>query len=316
MNLITKDELLTYTDEIMELRKEGQYIKDIAKKYNASVSMVQRLVLANGGRIRKELTEADKKEICRLYTEEKVSIDHIGDRYHKGPDAIKDVLKELGIQILSMPERKQKYRINQNYFDNIDTPEKAYVLGLMITDGCIYHNSMLISLQEDDRHILEDIKKLMESEHPLRYTPSSTRDGYICKPKYTLCIVNKHNAENWKKHGVVENKTHIAEYPKWLPNELFPAFMRGVVDGDGSIIKTRDRVSIVGTQMLLEGIQNKLIDFNIDSKILGCKNHPITRLMYIDRKDNVKKFLDLIYKNSTIHLKRKYDRYCEKYLIS
>lgn len=304
-----------FLNDILEMRKNGIYAKDIAKKYNTSVGTIQKILVQNGGRIRKELTVEEKIELCELYNNG-MSIDHLGDKYHKGPEAIKEILTEYGITILSMPERKQKYTINQHYFDKIDIPEKAYVLGLMITDGCIYHNNMIISLQESDRHILEEILLLMESNHPLKYTPSSIRDGYICKPKYTLSITNKHNADNWKRHGVVERKTFITEYPQWLPNTLFPAFMRGVIDGDGSLIKSRARVTITGTEKFLLGIQLKLNEFGISSKILNCKNHPIIRNMYIDRKDNVKKLLDLIYKDSTIHLKRKYKIYSEKYLIS
>lgn len=32
----------------------------------------------------------------------------------------------------------KKFNFNQNYFNKIDSPEKAYMLGLIYSDGCIY----------------------------------------------------------------------------------------------------------------------------------------------------------------------------------
>lgn len=56
-------------------------------------------------------------------------------------------------------------------FDQINTPAKAYFLGLMYADGCVYHtvNSKnktdyrtSICLQETDKTILERFRKELE----------------------------------------------------------------------------------------------------------------------------------------------------------
>jgi hypothetical protein len=64
---------------------------------------------------------------------------------------------------------------NENYFDIIDTPQKAYFLGLMYADGGIWHTDkigkygnvlhqyqMSINLQERDKSILELFRKELQ----------------------------------------------------------------------------------------------------------------------------------------------------------
>ena len=54
---------------------------------------------------------------------------------------------------------------NQNYFKNIDTEEKAYILGFLAADGNIENNdntsqySVKIAVNSIDRKLLEDIKE-------------------------------------------------------------------------------------------------------------------------------------------------------------
>lgn len=32
----------------------------------------------------------------------------------------------------------KKYTVNENYFQSLDSPEKAYILGFLYADGCNY----------------------------------------------------------------------------------------------------------------------------------------------------------------------------------
>ena len=71
---------------------------------------------------------------------------------------------------------------NENYFSEIDTPEKAYFLGMIITDGCVHENVLSMSLQESDEYILEFLKKELKSNKKI------TQDGRGCSG---LQIVSK-----------------------------------------------------------------------------------------------------------------------------
>lgn len=52
-----------------------------------------------------------------------------------GQKVISDFFKENNI--LKTKSLKQNHDINENYFEKIDTEEKAYLLGLLLTDGSI-----------------------------------------------------------------------------------------------------------------------------------------------------------------------------------
>lgn len=69
---------------------------------------------------------------------------------------------------------KRIYKVNENYFENIDTPEKAYILGFFYADG--YNNQetgVLEFVQKEERiDILEQIKKCLECNYEIKeYTP-------------------------------------------------------------------------------------------------------------------------------------------------
>jgi len=54
----------------------------------------------------------------------------------------------------------RKMQLNEKFFDNIDSEEKAYLLGFFLADGCISHNnnwysnsnSLTITLTEEDSY--------------------------------------------------------------------------------------------------------------------------------------------------------------------
>ena len=54
-----------------------------------------------------------------------------------------------------------KYQdINYQFFEKIDSEEKAYFLGFIYSDGCVQSNSVTLKLQKKDIIILEKMKKL------------------------------------------------------------------------------------------------------------------------------------------------------------
>lgn len=69
---------------------------------------------------------------------------------------------------------KRIYKVNENYFEKIDTPEKAYILGFFYADG--YNNQetgVLEFVQKEERiDILEQIKECLECNYEIKeYTP-------------------------------------------------------------------------------------------------------------------------------------------------
>ena len=73
------------------------------------------------------------------------------------------------------------YSFNEHYFDIIDSADKAYLLGFICTDGCLYkregHQGQLsISLKDQDEEILQHFKESLSSNHPIRYQIDTRRE--------------------------------------------------------------------------------------------------------------------------------------------
>ena len=286
-------------------------LKTIAEKFNVPPRSIGRLLLENGIRTRTKLSDINEENIINDYSS-LISIHKIAEKYKISPSTVSAILKRNNVKIVGSEKFNQKYTLNEHYFDTIDTQEKAYIIGLLMADGCVHKNTISISLQEDDGYILEKINSLLGSNRPIKpIDMKKKKDTY--KNQYKLSIVNKYMANQLRNLGIVEQKSLKLEYPDWITDSLLPHLIRGYLDGDGSIIKTRNRVSLTGTCMFLNKLKDVLYDtLNIESTI--CKYNDITCDLKINNIHNTKIFLDYIYNNSTIHLDRKYEVYISRYI--
>ena len=75
------------------------------------------------------------------------------------------ILRKHKIPRKTQSECARKYTLNHNYFNKINTEDKAYFLGLICSDGYIYTkwNVLEIQLQERDNYILKKLSFLINS---------------------------------------------------------------------------------------------------------------------------------------------------------
>src|SRR5208283_1927300 len=155
-------------------------------------------------------------------------------KYHR----VIKIISLAGIEIRDSSQRRQQYSIDEHVFDNIDTEEKAYMIGFMFADAGRVQNSILICLHQRDRHILERFNEILKSNKPIktyiRYDGSINNRVDICNKK--LCT-------QLEKLGIVFRKTFKIRFPTYLDDGLVKHFIRGYFDGDGclTITKTRNK---------------------------------------------------------------------------
>jgi|GEM_PF-5190986 len=121
------------------------------------------------------------------------------------------------------PIVKRKNNLNDEYFQKIDSPNKAYLLGLLITDGSVREvkNVYKISLALKDKEALDFFSK------EIAYT------GKIYgKDFYRLEFTSKKMFGDLGKYGIVPRKTFNARIKK-IPKKFLYDYLRGVLDGDG-----------------------------------------------------------------------------------
>ena len=306
-----------FNQEYYDRYINGESLWDMSKKENKLYKKIFEAVFNHRFEARL-LPDEEKYYICENYLKGASCVTlskHYGINHH----AIAIVLEERGIQ-RDRTLSTRKYSVDEHYFDVIDTPEKAYVLGLLYADGCNFEpkQTISISLQEEDRELLEKVRKELKSEKPLEHLDYSNKHdfGYTYKNQYRLLVFSKHMSKALHDKGMVCNKSLILEFPDWLDQDLYSHFIRGYFDGDGSISKHNNSVSatITSTNNFCERVKEICLNLGIYSRLneAGCHNG-VTKYLSIARKDDVKKFLDWIYNDATIYLERKYQRYTQYY---
>lgn len=78
-----------------------------------------------------------KEEIIKLYIDEKLSCEIISQKLNASLCGIYDALRRWGVKTRNLSDSHRQYNIDENYFDTINTEEKAYWLGFIYADGFI-----------------------------------------------------------------------------------------------------------------------------------------------------------------------------------
>lgn len=228
----------------------------------------------------------------------------------------KEILKKFDISLrqyynllkLNNIEKRKaiKYKFNEDYFENIDSEDKAYFLGFIVADGCISDKTNTIKIIQKETDILYVFKKYINSEGVVFTSKSRNISSFSVSSDKT-----KNDLENL---GIHSNKTSVVKYPT-IPDNLQNHFMRGVFDGDGCITlrtdkrdsQQRGQVNICsGSLDFIKEYYNKLVEL---AKLTGKNKIRCPKGTYyvvdwggLSDVENIYQFL---YTNSTVYLKRK-----------
>ena len=304
-----------FNQEIVDMYNKGEKSIDIINKLGCSKGYVYKIlhdynvILNHNWNTREsQFKDSDVSAMYELYQTGKC-LREIGEKYGITKTTVSFLFKKYGYNTRNSSDSHRKYTIDETFFDNIDTQEKAYCLGLLYADGTNLRrdNSIQIGLQEQDKDLLEKVRIAMNINKPLYFQKNTKSYG---QNTYRLEFVSKHMSERLSDIGMVPNKSLILEFPTCVPEELMSHYLRGYMDGDGYISHRKNdyTVEIMGTESFCLSIQKILFQHDIDSKIYNTTLHKetSTRRLYIGRKDNFKKFINYIYTDATIYLERKY----------
>jgi len=225
---------------------------------------------------------------------------------------IQTTLKNNNIVLRTYSEANRQYKIDEHFFDIIDTEEKAYFLGFLWADGSIKQKSNAIVLKLDikDKEILSRLSQLIYGfEHLYEYS-------YGNEQSCTLQFSSANIKQKLIDLGCVPNKTFILKYPT-LNKSMEQHFIRGYFDGDGSIYRYNNdfTVSFIGTENLCIGLNNTISQYlGIQTKIqknkeMLSRGNNITSILLYRGNRRVETLMDWLYKDATIFLKRKHTKY-------
>lgn len=265
-----------------------------------------------------------------IYTAEQIQF--MKDNYNKM--SYKEIADTLGFterqirgRINNMGLTKLR-KINDHYFDVIDTPLKAYFLGFIYADGWISYNEETrnyefgMELKKQDEYILEKLNEELGGVSIISHKPAKHKviknvpcvSGEIS----SLRVYSKNLVLGLEHNNVLRNKTQFSTIPH-VENPLFWDFLRGYIDGDGCYhINKRGYLQIHITcchKEPLEYIQNRLSEYDIKSHIYS-ENDKKQRLVFTSQNDSEKLIKRLYYNPNVFCLNRKLDIINNYYLGS
>ena len=210
-------------------------VKFIGNKYGMNSITVYNILKRNNVSIRTkggyDRDYFDKEKIINEYSSG-IRVTDIAKEYNVPIETIYYVLKSSNIP------RDHIYinaNLRRDYFHEIDSYDKAYFLGLLITDGCVLEdNSVSITLKESDSEILEVFRTKINNENPL-YINDRRRYGSH-EREATFKFKSRQTQIDLARYGVVYRKTFITFFPFLLGHpDMMRHMIRGLIDGDGWI---------------------------------------------------------------------------------
>ena len=135
---------------------------------------------------------------------------------------------------------------------NRECHEKYYLLGFVAADGCIYGNSLIITLHPRDIDLLYQFCDWLDLP---RTIVKIKKDGYVEFRKY-----NQELVDCFSKYGILPRKTKTLEISQNIPSEFLRSFILGYFDGDGSCYTNADKSKLyfqmVGTRSVNQIIKD------------------------------------------------------------
>lgn len=304
--------------EVVDMLRGGKRASEIASHIGCSTHSVYQFIRRHRLRsdwLSKNPLQKKRRQVVELAKSGK-SAEEVAAIVGHSPGKVRDILRPL--RLLRSVKR---YKVDDHFFDVINTEIKAYAFGLWASDGYVCVKRNKISLQLTDQEIVERLRQEMKYTGPLYVSQPPDRPTW--KPRHGLVISSALLSGSLADKGLCHDKTFSLTFPcdRVVPLQFLAPFMRGYFDGDGCVgcYPVRHywcwRISITSTHQFLSGMCEML------RNTAGIHTGGIYRLKKDDThnvrkwslscQNDVRKFLDWLYQDATIFLRRKYDRYQE-----
>ena len=249
-----------------------------------------------------------ENNIITLYNDG-YSVSDLSNKYELHRCTIQRILKRNNIAL----RKRTPDRYNIHFFDEYNV-NSCYWAGFIAADGYVRSDRANVSIHLSKTDV-EHLKKL------------EILTNYIGKTKVYNDECCLSFAGQWfkdilaDKFDIYPQKTFNIQISNKIPKDMIPHFLRGYMDGDGSIVKFENylRVNFTsGSHILLTQIADYMYD-------IGIKVHNESgkaKIQLINNSigyacQNAMQVLDMLYKDSTdlTRLDRKYQIYLQYKMI-
>lgn len=232
---------------ICQKYKDGSLISELHGEFGLSESRISVILKKNGVRTRFRTVVSDQTIFAAYAT---MSANKAAKVLGCSRKTIDDRVARAGIKKTTR-ELLATHDVDEHYFDNIDTEEKAYWFGFLLADGCLvnrrYKNGrrervFVVGLGVKDEDHLMKLRNALGSSHPIRHE-IRTYKGSVSR-----CAVLKITCAELA-HGLLQNGWDAfkkeGKWPK-VEKSLERHMVRGLIDGDGWVTKPQRSVVEIG----------------------------------------------------------------------
>lgn len=257
-----------------------------------------------------EICMNNTEKIIKMYVEDKISAYQIANLLDISVSSIYHCLAKNNIPRRSNSQNSKKYFCNESFFEKIDSEEKAYWLGFIYADGYITGPNLGITLSESDKDHLCKFLKSISSTYPINtYKYSGYKDVMASR----VLIKSSKMVSDLILNGCFYNKSLILKWPTTVSDELLHHFIRGYMDGDGSICISKTKYGL-SFKLRFEGtaefLNSLMLYFGVNLTLQKRKeNDKNSYTLDIGGNKKVLEKLNIIYSNASIYLDRKQERY-------
>lgn len=232
-------------EQIVKLFKEGVSKKKIASSLSHGYVNTCRILKEEG--FGQEALMRQKHSILseayEYYQNHGITLENVGEKHGLSYQEVRSMflknsmkLKKTGTSALIL---------NENYFEVIDNPNKAYLLGFLNCDGSIFKrgiNSKGVSLEvkEEDRYLVEFLLTQLGISH--EYIRRHKREN---STTVIVQINSRKIFDDLTDKGIEPSKMGNKQIPNKVPLEYYPSLILGMFDADGSL-KGEDLFSVSG----------------------------------------------------------------------
>ena len=193
------------------------------------------------------------------------------------------------------------YDVDIGVFDAF-TPVSTYLLGYILADGNVNKRMTSMTIVSVDREHLLRIRDVFCPDivlHTRAPNPLSERTAYSLIVNSTALVRKLYGI------GIHPAKSYDGPYLT-IPDELFPSFFLGVLDGDGNILYGKRhglRITIAGNYNAVIGLQQQLARFGLKSSTKFLTDDRC-KLLFMNGED-AGKILSMAYAATPLFLERK-----------
>lgn len=256
------------------------------------------------------INTCNEADIVYMYTNNGMYIKDIASIYHCRTTRITEILHRNGVRTNNMGKTVNRLA-NVNYFDNIDTELKAYLLGFITADGSVsfrkdreFGKVLRLEVQERDETVIDMLSSALNISSKKYYR---NKNGH---KTVSISISSEEIVTSLCKYGIVPRKTYeLDSLYLDIDENLIRHYLRGLFDGDGCLTECGGYFHAYFT----EGIEKIVHQFhdaintyaNINNNVKVRCNNNVYSIAW--NGTNCAKVCEYLYKDAQNFLPRKYE---------